>query len=122
MTVMESKKQPPKYTAEFRERGVRLYREQRPDYTSDNAAYRAIASKLGCSHDTLRAWCIQAARDAGDRRPARKSAPIMHDNCALRRRVRLPVIHFVTFSFATRCNGSSSFAGTPIGSIDARGS
>lgn len=34
---------------------------------AQNAAYRAIASKLGCSHDTLRAWCIQAARDAGER-------------------------------------------------------
>ena len=67
MTLMESKKQTPKYTAEFRERGVLLYREQRADYTSDNAAYRAIASKLGCSHDTLRSWCIQAARDAGER-------------------------------------------------------
>ena len=65
---MEStKKHPPAYTAEFRERGVRLYREQRPDHTSDTAAYRAIASKLGCSHDTLRAWCSQAARDAGER-------------------------------------------------------
>jgi transposase-like protein len=64
---MESKKHTPKYTAEFRERGVRLYREHRPDYTSDNAAYRAIASKLGCSPDTLRTWCIQAARDAGER-------------------------------------------------------
>ena len=67
MSLMESKKQTPKYTAEFRERGVRLYREQRADYSSDNAAYRAIASKLGCSHDTLRAWCIQASRDAGER-------------------------------------------------------
>ena len=64
---MDQKKPTPKYTAEFRERGVRLFREQLPDYTSDNAAYRAIASKLGCSHDTLRAWCIQAARDAGER-------------------------------------------------------
>lgn len=64
---MDQKKPTPKYTAEFRERGVRLFREQRPDYTSDNAAYRAIASKLGCSHDTLRAWCIQASRDAGER-------------------------------------------------------
>lgn len=63
---MDQKKPAPKYTAEFRERGVRLFREQRPDYTSDNAAYRAIASKLG-SHDTLRAWCIQATRDAGER-------------------------------------------------------
>ena len=65
---MESKKKhTPTYTAEFRERGVRLYREHRSDYTSDNAAYRVIASKLGCSHDTLRAWCLQAARDAGER-------------------------------------------------------
>ena len=63
---MDQKKHTPQYTAEFRERGVRLYREQRPDYASDNAAYRAIASKLGCSHDTLRAWCLQAARDAGE--------------------------------------------------------
>jgi transposase len=68
MTLMETKKKhTPTYTAEFRERGVRLYREHRSDYPSDNAAYRAIASKLGCSHDTLRAWCIQAARDAGER-------------------------------------------------------
>ncbi len=57
----------PKYAAEFRERGVRLFREQRPNYPSDNAAYVAIASKLGCSGDTLRAWCVQAARDAGER-------------------------------------------------------
>ena len=36
-------------------------------YTSDNAAYRAIASKLGCSPDSLRVWCQQAERDAGER-------------------------------------------------------
>lgn len=64
---MEQKKSPPKYTAEFRERGVRLYREQRSEYPSDNAAYRAIASKLGCSADSLRSWCVQVARDAGER-------------------------------------------------------
>ena len=64
---MNQMKPTPKYTAEFRERGVRLYREHRSDYTSDNAAYLAVASKLGCSHDTLRAWCLQAARDAGTR-------------------------------------------------------
>lgn len=65
---MESKKKhTTTYTAEFRERGVRLYREQRSDYTSNNAAYRAVVSKLGCSHNTLRAWCLQAARYAGER-------------------------------------------------------
>ena len=67
MSPMDQKKPTPKYTAEFRERGVRLFREQRPDYTSDNAAYRAIASKLGCSHDTLRAWCIQVSIKGGVR-------------------------------------------------------
>jgi transposase-like protein len=35
--------------------------------TAQNAAYRAISSTLSCSHDTLRSWCIQAARDAGER-------------------------------------------------------
>lgn len=64
---METKKTPPRYTVEFRARGIRLYREHRCEYASDNAAYKAIASKLGCSHDTLRAWCIQSARDTGER-------------------------------------------------------
>ena len=39
-------------TSEFRARGVRLFREQRPDYASDNAAYNAIAPRLGCAPDT----------------------------------------------------------------------
>ena len=60
---MEKKKSPPKYTAEFRARGVRLYKDHRADYASDNAAYNAIAPKLGCSPDSLRVWCRQAERD-----------------------------------------------------------
>jgi len=64
---MSEKKHTPSYTAEFRERGVRLYREQRGEYSSDNAAYRAIAPKLGCSPDSLRVWCRQAERDTGER-------------------------------------------------------
>ena len=44
-----------------------MFRENRADYTSDTAAYRAIAPKLGCSPDSLRAWCQQADRDAGQR-------------------------------------------------------
>ena len=38
---MESKTHTPKYTAEFRERGVQLYREQRADYTSEVKPVRA---------------------------------------------------------------------------------
>jgi len=64
---MTPKKSPPKYTAEFRERGVRLFKDHRADYGSDNAAYKAIAPKLGCSPDSLRVWCQQAERDAGER-------------------------------------------------------
>ena len=56
-----------RYSAEFRERAVRLYFDNRPDYPSDNAAYKAIAAKLGCTGDTLFSWCQQAQRDAGER-------------------------------------------------------
>ena len=64
---MTQRKATPTYTAEFRARGVRLFKENRANYPSNNAAYRAIASKLGCSPDSLRAWCRQAERDAGER-------------------------------------------------------
>lgn len=64
---MTEKKHTPIYGAEFRERGVRLFREQRPEYASDNAAFLAIAPKLGCSPDSLRTWWRQAERDAGQR-------------------------------------------------------
>ena len=64
---MTQKKHSPAYPTELRERGVRLFRENRSNYTSDNAAYRAIAPKLGCSPDSLRVWCQQAQRDAGER-------------------------------------------------------
>ena len=68
---MTKKKHTPAYPAELRERGVRLFRENRSEYTSDNAAYRAIAPKLGCSPDSLRVWCQQAERDRGRNAPAR---------------------------------------------------
>jgi hypothetical protein len=45
---MTDKEHTPSYTAEFRARGVRLFGEHRSDYSSDSAACRAIASKLGC--------------------------------------------------------------------------
>ena len=64
---MTDRKSKPKYTPEFRERGVGLFRDQRANYSSDNAAYQAIAPKLGCSPDSLRDWCQQADRDDGKR-------------------------------------------------------
>ena len=57
----------PAYPAELRERGVRMFRENRADYSSDTAAYKAIAPKLGCSPDSLRVWCQQTERVTGQR-------------------------------------------------------
>ena len=64
---MTQRKHTPIYTAEFRERGIRLFKENRANYSSDNAAYRAITSKPGCSPDSLRAWCQKSERDTGKR-------------------------------------------------------
>ncbi len=41
--------------------------EHRDDYQSESAALTAIASKLGCSPDTLRGWVRQVQRDGGER-------------------------------------------------------
>ncbi|PHQ95149.1 MAG: hypothetical protein COB40_10845 [Marinosulfonomonas sp.] len=49
---MTQQKHTPTYTAEFCERGVRLFKENRTNYPSNNAAYKTIASKLGCSGDS----------------------------------------------------------------------
>ena len=64
---MTKRSHPPAYPAELRERGVRLFRENRVNYSSDSAAYEAISPKLGCSPDSLRVWCQQAERDDGQR-------------------------------------------------------
>ncbi|GBQ31033.1 hypothetical protein AA12717_3647 [Gluconacetobacter sacchari DSM 12717] len=45
---MTKQKFTPAYPADLRERGVRIFREHRGDYASDNAVYKAIAPKLGC--------------------------------------------------------------------------
>ena len=64
---MEQKKKSPEYTVEFRDRAVRLAKEHRSNYNSDNAVFTAIAGKLGCSSDSLRVWYRQAEIDSGTR-------------------------------------------------------
>jgi transposase-like protein len=46
---------------------VRLVFEQQQNYSSQWAAMHSIASKIGCTAETLRSWVRQAERDAGDR-------------------------------------------------------
>jgi transposase len=54
-----------KYPAEVRERAVRLVFEQQPQHESQWAAIESIASKIGCTAETLRSWVRQAERDSG---------------------------------------------------------
>ena len=61
------------YSAEVRERAVLLVQEHEHEHSSQWAAIQSIASKIGCSAETLRNWVRQAERDAG-RRPGLATA------------------------------------------------
>ncbi len=56
-----------RYSAEGRERAVRLVREHAEEHPSQWAAIVSIAEKIGCSGETLRNWVRRAERDAGVR-------------------------------------------------------
>ena len=56
-----------RYSPEVRERAVRLVFEQQREHGSQWAAMGSIASKMGCTAETLRKWVRQAERDEGKR-------------------------------------------------------
>jgi len=56
-----------KYPTEVRERAVRLVFEQEGQHESQWAAITSIASKMGCTPETLRKWVRQVERDTGKR-------------------------------------------------------
>ena len=58
---------PSRYSPEVRERAVRLFHEHVAEHPSPSAAMASIASKLGCTTETLRNWVRQAERDTGRR-------------------------------------------------------
>src|SRR5215813_6277666 len=55
------------YSPEFRERAVRLVFEHQGEHKTQWAAIVSIASKIGCTGETLRKWVRQAERDQGQR-------------------------------------------------------
>jgi transposase len=64
---MDTKKASNKFSAEVRERAVRMVREHQGDHASQWAAITSIAAKIGCTAQTLRNWVRQSERDAGER-------------------------------------------------------
>ncbi len=56
-----------KFSGEVRERAVRLVIESQAAHDSQWAAICSVASKIGCTAETLRKWLRQAERDSGSR-------------------------------------------------------
>ena len=56
-----------RYSPEVRARAVRLVLEHETDYPSQWSAIESIASKIGCTAETLRRWVRREERDAGRR-------------------------------------------------------
>lgn len=54
-----------RYSPEVRERAVRLVFEHQGEHQSQWAAIGSIASKIGCTPETLRKWVRRAERDQG---------------------------------------------------------
>jgi len=59
---------PSRYSPEVRERAVRMVLEHQDEHASQWSAIGSIATKIGCTAETLRKWVRQVERDSG-RRP-----------------------------------------------------
>ena len=56
-----------RFSGEVRERAVRMVFEHRSEYSSEWEAMGSIASKIGCTAETLRKWVRRAEVDSGRR-------------------------------------------------------
>ena len=62
---MTNQKTSPKFSAEVRERAVRMVLEHRGEHASQWAAIVSIAAKIGCTAQTLNEWIKKADVDSG---------------------------------------------------------
>ena len=56
-----------RFSAEVRERAVRLVTESQSGHDSQWSAITSVAAKIGCTPETLRKWVRQAEREVGNR-------------------------------------------------------
>ena len=56
-----------RYSPEVKERAVRMVVEHQEEYSSQWSCISSIASKFGCTPETLRSWLRQYERDQGVR-------------------------------------------------------
>ena len=56
-----------RYSQEVRERAVRMVFEHEGEYASQWEAIRSIATKIGCSPESLRIWLRRSEVDTGRR-------------------------------------------------------
>ena len=56
-----------KFSPEVQERAVRMVFDAKDQYPSQWAAIESIATKIGCTPETLRRWVRQGERDSGVR-------------------------------------------------------
>lgn len=57
----------PRFSPEVRDRAVRMVYEHAKDHPSQWAAISSIASKIGCSAQTLSSWIKRRETDSGQR-------------------------------------------------------
>ena len=65
------------YSPEIRQRAIHLYQEQRNEYPTQWATIVSIASKFGCTPETLRTWIKKSEVDSADNGLAANQAQLI---------------------------------------------
>ena len=78
-----------RYSPEVLERAVRLVNEQQEEHSSRWAAICSIASKIGCTPETLRRWCKETEssqwRTSGEPTERERLKQLERENLELKR-------------------------------------